>query len=127
MARNLAALFCLIGGLAFLSLHSSSALFGADEVVGAIWEYKAEKDGEKVSGKFRAYRRELFIDDKKIGSIQPKDDDESHLKLIHMPDEKLNGEATIRKTKKGKNATWVGTLKTKGGENWTLTVVLKDK
>ncbi len=121
----LAAAFCLLACLPALSSDGTTSK--DDNVVGARWEYTAEKDGEKLTGKFRAYKQELLIYEKKVGKIHPKDEDETRLIFTDLPEEKLNGEAIIRKISNGKKATWVGTLKTKSGDSWNFTAVLLAK
>ena len=96
-----------------------------DQVVGARWQYVAEKDGEEVTGWFRAYKKDLFIEDKKVGSIYPKDEDESKLTFTGLPDERLKGSVTIRKTVKGKNTTWVGRFKTREHGEWKFTARIR--
>ena len=121
----LAAALCLLACLSALS--SDGTVSKDDKVVGARWEYTAEKDGEKLTGKFRAYKKDLFFGDKKIGDFLPKDEDEARLVFTDLPEEKLNGNAIIRKSAGSKKATWVGTLKTKNGDSWNFTAVLLAK
>jgi hypothetical protein len=94
-----------------------------DHVMGAIWEYTITREGQKESGTFRVYKKEIFLRDKVVGAVDVKDEDETALFFTAMPE--LNGKAVLRKTRRHPTAA-VGTLKKDDGTQWEMRVVVKE-
>jgi hypothetical protein len=96
-----------------------------DDVMGAIWKYTLKREGQpEEKGEFRVYKDEIFLEDKKIGSVHKKDEDETTLTFGGAP--KLNGTATLRKTNK-KPPVASGTLKKSDGTTWDMHVQIFDR
>jgi hypothetical protein len=97
---------------------------GVDDVVGAIWHYRLTRNGKTESGNFRVYQFEIFKGKEKIGSVKPKDDDETTLTITGFPE--LNGKATLHKVR-DKTRLAKGTLVRPDGEKWEMEVEVKDR
>lgn len=94
-----------------------------DHVMGAMWEYTITREGKKETGAFRVYKKEIFHKDKKVGTVDVKDEDETTLYFTAIPE--LNGKAVLRKTRRNPPAA-VGTLKKDDGTEWEMRVVVKE-
>src|SRR6476660_4934930 len=97
---------------------------GIDDVVGAIWHYKLTRNGKTEAGNFRVYQFEIFRGKEKIGSVKPKDDDETTLNITGFPE--LNGKATLHKVRDKKGLAR-GVLLRPDGEKWEMEVEVKDR
>src|SRR4051812_19856275 len=89
---------------------------GKDTIVGAIWTYTLSKEGEKdVKGTFRVYDGVIYKESEKVGTVKPKDRDDSVLEFTGLPE--LNGTATLKKSRDGHAA---GTLIKKDKSEWKM-------
>ena len=114
----------VIIGLAapLLAADSKKGRDGKDEWIGAIWSYTLSKDGEKdVKGKFRVSDKVIYKDGEKVGTVEPKDKDDTTLVFTGLPE--LNGTATLKKSRFGHAA---GTLIKKDKSEWKMVVTWKD-
>lgn len=95
-----------------------------DDVVGAIWTFRAVRGSEVEAGQFRVYQYEVFRGPRKVGVVKPKDEDETTLVIDGYP--KLNGSVVLRKTGR-MPPVWAGMLEQDDGSKWRLTVQMKDR
>ena len=66
-----------------------------DRVFGAIWSYKLTRDGAKPQkGTFRVYRDDVFLKDKKVGTVRRKGGGETVLTIGGIP--QMIGTALLR-------------------------------
>jgi hypothetical protein len=96
-----------------------------DDIVGAMWKYTLKREGEaEKKGEFRVFRGEIFLKDKKIGTLHKKDEDESTLIIGGLPE--LNGTAVVRNIKK-KPVTAVGKFRRTDGTEWEIRIEVFDR
>jgi hypothetical protein len=96
---------------------------GNDHVVGALWSYTITREGKKETGQFRVFKKEMFHKDKKVGTVDVKDEDETTLHITGIAE--LNGKATLRKTQRHPPVA-VGKLKRDDGTEWEMRVEVKE-
>ena len=94
-----------------------------DDVVGAVWSYTLTRGGEKVTGKFRVYNKEIFKGAEKVGTVDADSATETTLVITGLP--KLNGTARLRKTRRNPPGA-AGTLVRDDGSEWQMKVRWKD-
>ena len=91
-------------------------------MIGAIWNYTLSKEGEEdVKGTFRVSDGVIYKGSEKVGTVKPKDKDDSTLVFTGLPE--LNGTATLKKSRDGHAA---GTLIKKDKSEWKMVVKWKD-
>jgi len=121
MHNKLAILGVLVAASFPFTAHVQS---GQDRVVGAIWSYTITHEGKKETGQFRVFQHEIFKSSEKVGTVQPKDKDETTLHFTNYKE--FKGSASLRKVKKNPN-TWKGTLTREDGSRWEMVVIVKEK
>ena len=96
-----------------------------DKVFGAIWSYKLTRDGAKEqAGTLRVYRDDVFVKDKKVGTVRRKGDGETLLTIGGIPE--MKGTALLRKT--GRNpAVGLGKFKKEDGTEWDMRVEIDER
>lgn len=114
----LVASVCLVAGL------GANQKDKKDDVIGAIWEYKIERDGKTEHGTFRVFQYDIFKGAHKVGKVQPKNKEESTLNFNGLNE--LAGTAIIRKVRR-KPPVWKGTLKKADGTEWDIRIDVRDK
>ena len=95
-----------------------------DKVMGALWKYRIEREGKIENGLFRVYKKDIFLKDKKVGTVDTKDEDETTLHITGIPE--LNGKAVLRKTRRNPPGA-TGKLKRDDGTTWEMTVVIDER
>ena len=96
-----------------------------DKVFGAIWSYKLTRDGAKEqAGTFRVYRDDVFLKDKKVGTVRRKGGGETLLTISGIPE--IKGTALVRKTERHP-AVGVGKFKKEDGTEWDMRVEIDER
>jgi hypothetical protein len=124
----LVALFILCG-LAAPACAQEKKKDGVDDVKGAIWSYKINRDGREEEGQFRVYNLEVFRGKDKVGVVRPQGKGpqgrETTVLIIRQIPE-LNGRATLRKFEE-RPPVWRGKLERANGRIWDIEVEIKDR
>ncbi len=95
-----------------------------ERAAGARWHFKLQRGPKVITGTFFVKDRLIFFNEKQIGTIEPKDDDETLLTFTGL--KQLNGSATLGKLKTDPPGAH-GTLRRDDGTTWTMYVTVTKK
>ena len=90
----------------------------------AILEGNKRLKDDKINPEIRVYQKVIYKGDKKVGDVQPKDDDETTLVFTNYAE--FKGKAVLRKVKR-MPPVWKGTLTKDDGTEWQMDVEVKDR
>jgi hypothetical protein len=106
-------------------VHAAAEDKPKDRVFGAIWSYKLTRDGAKPqAGTLRVYRDDVFLKDKKVGTVRRKGGGETLLTIGGIPE--MKGTALLRKTERHP-AVGVGKFKKEDGTEWDMRVEIDER
>jgi hypothetical protein len=88
---------------------------------GATWRFKLQRGPRVITGTFRVLDKQIFFNNKQIGTIEPKDEDETLLTFTGL--KQLNGSATLGKLSTNPPGA-SGTLRRTDGTTWTMRVTI---
>lgn len=116
----------VVGAFAGTLAVSSAAKDKDDkkDVVGTIWHCEISKGKQSKGGQFRVKNDVIYNGDKRVGSVHPKADDQTHLVFNGHRD--FDGKASLHRVKRSPPV-WEGTLHKDDGTDWHMKLTIKDR